>query len=373
MALILVLCLVLFASIAVTFALLRLAVLKQWLDIPNSRSSHDTPRPKAGGLAFATVFTLAVALLHLIDLLSAAELWLYLLAIILTLTGLLDDIKELSIRSRLTIQVLVTVAALVLLPGLPPLPFHGFTLLSQPLLALLILPAFIWLINLYNFMDGIDALAAGEAIFVSLALAVFAGMSGSAHLALVMLVLASAVAGFLFFNLPPARIFMGDSGSNFLGYSLGISGLLAALSGAITLWTLLILLGVFIVDSSFTLVKRMLAGAVWYHGHRMHAYQQAARRLDSHSAVVSRIMLINICWLLPLAWLSVRYPQAGLWLVLLAWLPLVLLVHVNHTEGMGKEGIGQEEDEEEKGEGEGEEKGMSKQAEFAADKAWEKG
>jgi Fuc2NAc and GlcNAc transferase len=182
----------------------------------------------------------------------------------------------------------------------------------------------VWQINFYNFMDGIDGLAVSQGLFVSLSLAWFCADAGATSLSVASLGLASALAAFALFNLPPARLFMGDVGSNFLGYAFFLLGLLAVRSGVLDYWTYLILMGGFLVDSTVTLVARMRSGVVWYHGHRTHAYQLIAQYLDSHSKVVMVYVGVNVAWLLPLAALSKQYADQGLWIALLAWSPLAL-------------------------------------------------
>ena len=118
---------------------------------------------------------------------------------------------------------------------------------------------------------------------------------------------------------------MGDLGSNYLGLTLGVLGILGTTAGGVNVWTILVLLSVFIVDSTTTLIGRMRAGAVWYHGHNSHAYQYAARRFKSHGKVVVFVCGINVVWLFPLAWMTVRYQESGLVLTGLAWIPLAIL------------------------------------------------
>jgi Fuc2NAc and GlcNAc transferase len=113
----------------------------------------------------------------------------------------------------------------------------------------------------------------------------------------VLLCLAGAVAGFLVWNRCPARIFMGDTGSGFLGFTLGAPAILTLGDGGITLWSWAILLGVFIVDATLTLLRRMLNGERWYQAHRTHAYQHAARRWGSHRRVTVAVLSINVLWL----------------------------------------------------------------------------
>jgi len=291
-------------------------------DIPNDRSSHRVPVPKGGGMGFALAYLLCILYLARTGVLPGEWLYLSALGLVLLAMGLLDDMVELGITARLSMQLLAIAAALAILPQLPaiPWPFDGALWYLPAGLCLLL--AWVWFINLYNFMDGIDALACSEAIFVALALGWMSNMAGSTALGIMCLVLTASLCGFLLFNLSPARLFMGDAGSNFLGYTLGLIGLLAMLNGVATLWTLLILFGVFVVDSSITLVRRIASRHVWYHGHRLHAYQRAVMRYKSHGKVVLGITFINACWLLPLAYLSVLYSEAGWILLVTAWLPL---------------------------------------------------
>lgn len=325
LSLLLVLCFA--AGVGVSFAWQRLALALRWFDYPNARSSHTRPTPKGGGLGLALLLVAVLLLLRQQELIAPSLLWLCLPGLGLALVGLLDDLRELGIRLRLCLQFMAVLAAFWMLGGVPLLPLPGGVQLQQPWLLLLAVPAWLWLINLYNFMDGIDGLAASEGVFVALALAWFAERAGLHDAGVLLLVLAVLLGAFLCFNWSPAQLFMGDAGSNFLGYLLVAGALWLAQEAAITPWTLLILLACFVVDSTLTLVKRMCSGAVWYHGHRSHAYQVMARSHGSHARVVVAVMLLNVCWLLPLAVLSVQWPEWGAVLWLAACLPLLVLVH----------------------------------------------
>lgn len=294
-----------------------------WFDYPNHRSSHEKPTPKSGGAGFVAAFTLFVAILHSWQQLPIQHFLLVLCGLLLAVTGLLDDIRSLGVVTRIGVQVLTAGLAVLLLDGLPALVFPWGVLDAQWLLVPLFVLALIWLINLYNFMDGIDGLAAAEAVFFCLALGGFAMTGTSGPASMLAPGLAVAVCGFLFYNLPPARLFMGDLGSNYLGFVLGILAVLAIKEEVVNIWTVMILLAVFIVDATTTLACRIRAGCVWYHAHRSHAYQQVARRLGSHGQVVVLTGLINLFWLLPLAVIATRQEQWGLLVTMLAWLPLV--------------------------------------------------
>ena len=315
------------AALLLSWLWRKLASQLSCFDIPNERSSHSQPVPRSGGLAFALVFLVGVWLGVPDNSLMAEWLPVYLPVLLVILSGVIDDFRGLGIAARLGLQSLSVALALSAIPALPTLPLPGLPdLQSAPVMLVLLFIAWLWFINLYNFMDGLDALAASEAIFAALAIALFAGIAGEWQLCMPALLLAVAVAGFLYFNLSPAQLFMGDAGSNFLGFLLMALGLTAVHLGLASLWTLLILFGVFIVDSTVTLLSRMHARELWYHGHRSHAYQRAADRLGSHGKVVMGVSLLNLCWLLPLAWLSTRLEHAGLMLTVVAWAPLLWLV-----------------------------------------------
>ena len=189
----------------------------------------------------------------------------------------------------------------------------------------------VWLLNLYNFMDGIDGIAGIEAITVCgggvLLGWLFFGADWSAYLSLGQpaLLLAAATAGFLLWNFPRAKIFMGDAGSGFVGLLLGLLSLHAGWLAPELFWGWGILLGVFVVDATLTLLRRLLRRERVYEAHRSHAYQHAARHHGSHIPISLTVAAINLLWLLPLATLVVLGHLNGLAGILLAWTPLVIL------------------------------------------------
>jgi Fuc2NAc and GlcNAc transferase len=185
-------------------------------------------------------------------------------------------------------------------------------------------------------MDGIDGIAGVEAITVAACAAGLLILSGETALSIWILSLVFACLGFLVWNWPPAKIFMGDVGSGFLGVTLGGFALITSNQSELTVWTWLILLGVFLVDSTVTLVTRMARGAKWYEAHRSHAYQHLAIKYNSHKKVTIGVLIVNIAWLFPWAWLSVIYPGMGIVFVVVAYLPLIVVAIVN---GAGRENL----------------------------------
>lgn len=313
-------------SLLLTGALRRYALARSLMDIPNARSSHSVPTPRGGGVAIVLSFLAALPLLAIVDVLAWPLMWALLGAgVWIAVVGFLDDHGHVAARWRLLAHFIGAGWALGWLGGLPPLVIFGFDLelgwLGYVLAALYL----VWLLNLYNFMDGIDGIASVEAICVCLGGALLYLLLGEGAAALPPLLLAVAVAGFLFWNFPPARIFMGDAGSGFLGIALGVLSLQAAWVAPQLLWSWLILLGVFIVDATWTLFRRLLRGDRVYEAHRSHAYQYASRQFGKHLPVTLAVAALNLFWLLPIAlWVGLGGVDGALGL-LVAYLPLVWL------------------------------------------------
>lgn len=315
----------LIASAMLTALLRRYALASSLLDIPNARSSHQVPTPRGGGLAIVVVFLAGLPVLSAMGVLATGSLWALLGAgAWIAGVGFWDDHGHVPARWRLAAHFIAAAWGLFWLGGMPPLPFLGHVIELSWLGTILGLFYLVWLLNLYNFMDGIDGLASIEAMTVcagGILLYLLAGNGQYGALAL----LAMAVAGFLCWNFPPAKIFMGDVGSGFLGIVLGLFSIQAAWTAPQFFWSWLILLGVFIVDATWTLLRRFLSGERVYQAHRSHAYQYAARRYHGHRPVSLTVGAINLCWLLPLAAGVGMGKLDGVTGLILAYSPLLLL------------------------------------------------
>ena len=318
-------------ALFLTALLRRYALARSLLDVPNARSSHSLPTPRGGGVAIVVAFLAGLCLAFFAGLGIAAELFYALLGagLGIALLGFLDDHGHIAARWRLLGHFLAAAWALYWLGGLPPLAVFGGLLQLSWVGHVLAAFYLVWLLNLYNFMDGIDGIASVEAICVCLGGAIlYALLETSLLTDLPLLMLAAAVLGFLLWNFPPARIFMGDAGSGFLGIVLGVLSLQAAWISPVLLWGWLILLGVFIVDATLTLFRRLLRGEKVYEAHRSHAYQYASRQFGRHLPVTVSVAILNLAWLLPLAisvalgWLD------GLAGVVIAYAPLLVLAWV---------------------------------------------
>lgn len=314
-------------SLLLTGVLRQYAIKRSVMDIPNERSSHSVPTPRGGGVAIVIAFLLALPFLHGLNLLSNSMLWALLIGGLgISVLGFLDDHGHIAARWRLLGHFLAAIWLLSLLGGLNVINVFGQDVNLLWLGHILSVFYIVWLLNLYNFMDGIDGLASIEAICACLGGAVLYLVLGYAESAFLPLTLALAVAGFLFWNFPPAKIFMGDAGSGFLGFILAVLSLQAAWLESDLLWSWIILLGVFIVDATYTLVRRLLRGDKVYEAHRSHAYQYASRQYKGHRPVTLAVLAINVFWLFPWALLVALDYVDGTLGVIVAFLPLLVLV-----------------------------------------------
>jgi UDP-N-acetylmuramyl pentapeptide phosphotransferase/UDP-N-acetylglucosamine-1-phosphate transferase len=300
-----------FAGIAVALAwsligLYRRAMLSAGrLELPTDRGMHSVPVPSGAGAAIVAAVLLLWPMSRQAALGPQAVL---LLATLAALAGLswIDDRAGLSPAVRLSAHA-VAVALLLISLGSDPRALPAIPLVAERVLTGL---AWLWFINLFNFMDGIDGIAGGEAVAVAagyVLVAVAAGLGDP--LQDLALIIAAATAGFLIWNWHPARVFMGDTGSIALGFLLGWLMIDLAARG---LWAAAIILPLyFVADATFTLAKRLLRGEKVWQPHRQHFYQRAVLGGSTPSAVVLRTSAANAV-LIVLAVLSIDYPVSAL-------------------------------------------------------------
>ena len=262
---------------------------KAILDIPNERSSHTLPTPRGGGVVFVALF-LAVVLLCPFFFPREASLWLALSGggLAVAAIGWIDDRNTLPAWQRLGVHSIAVLWALYHLGGMPSLSM-GFA--SLPLGYIGHVLAFlggVWMINLYNFMDGIDGLAAGEAV---LAASAGAFLTKGSPVSFALFALAASVLGFLIWNWSPAKVFMGDAGSGFLGFTFFCFALSTENTNTLPLLTWAVLVSVFAVDTTLTLVTRARHRKRLSEAHRDHLYQQFIKAGSKHSTVSGVILL----------------------------------------------------------------------------------
>ncbi|HET6545593.1 MAG TPA: glycosyl transferase family 4 [Rhodanobacteraceae bacterium] len=302
----------LMVSAALTLAVERYARIRL-LDLPGRRRSHARPTPRGGGLGFVVAllaFALAPALAtdpFVTSLLGAA-------VIAVAASGFWDDHRPLPASSRLAVQVLA--AALTLVALRPTLGAAEGTVMAWLVTGACGI-ALIWSMNLHNFMDGIDGLLGLQVLFVCAVIAAAAHLADAPGLRLLGMVGAAAVAGFLPFNFPRARVFMGDIGSGVLGLWVGVLLLLALGTHALSPSAAALLVSAFAIDATLTLFARVVRGRRWYSAHREHLYQWLVRCGHSHAGVAGLYMMWNLLIVVPATIVAMRLPPGRGWPVAL--------------------------------------------------------
>lgn len=309
-----------------TWVLRRYALARSLMDVPNSRSSHTVPTPRGGGLAIVLGFLCVLPLLYAYDAVDYALLVALMGACALVaIIGFLDDHGHIPARWRLLGHFGAAIWALAWLGGVGQVSIFSYSVDAGIIGCVIACFYLVWMLNLYNFMDGIDGLASVQAITVCLGVSVLYGVGGHLTLYWAPLFLAFAVAGFICWNFPPAKIFMGDAGSGFLGIALGVLSIRSTWVTPDFIWVWLIMMGVFIVDATFTLLRRLLRGEKVYEAHRSHAYQYASRAFGKHLPVTATVAVINIFWLFPVAFSVAQLGVDGVLGLAIAYLPLAWL------------------------------------------------
>ncbi|MDD5056767.1 MAG: glycosyltransferase family 4 protein [Sideroxydans sp.] len=250
-------------------------------DIPNERSLHAAPTPRIGGVGLMAGILAGWTLLF-----ASLQWWLLLPLLGLLAVSFLDDIYSLPVKQRLSVQLL---AALLLVVG------SGLLAQQGVVVGVAILLLTVWMTNLYNFMDGSDGMAGGMALFGFGVFGVAALQGDHENFALLNFSVAAAALGFLFFNFPKARVFMGDAGSIPLGFLVAALGLWGWQLGYWPAWFPLLVFSPFIADASVTLVRRSLRGVKITEAHREHYYQRAVQMGWKHRNVALLEYVLMLC------------------------------------------------------------------------------
>lgn len=267
----------------------RVALRRALLDEVNERSLHTVPTPRLGGVGIVVVTLLAGVLAC--D--SGAPELRVLLGVTggVALVGLRDDLRPMSAAVRIVLQIAVSVAFLRLV-GTPPLLIARGVPLGLPpfVVTALLVVWMVGVLNIYNFMDGMDGLAGSQTVSASIALAVILG--GSSPIAVFALALGASAAGFLAHNFPPARIFMGDAGSTFIGMTFAALAVIG-MHHDVPITESALVLAPFLLDGTFTIVRRALRKEKIWKAHRTHLYQRAVQTGLAHREV----LLVYMAWL----------------------------------------------------------------------------
>jgi Fuc2NAc and GlcNAc transferase len=293
-------------SLLLTLLLRKWLLAREYLDLPNHRSSHSVPVPRGGGVAFVAIVCAGLAAMSVggntLPSTTTAALSIFGVAAI----GFCDDLRGVSARMRLAIHVTCAAVAMwapaaAIAQSIPCDPLvHGLLFGSMTL-------AGAWFVNMFNFMDGIDGMAAMEGTFVLVAAGAISLMADSAAPASATLPWAmvsggAAVAGFLVVNVSPWRIFMGDAGSGALGMLVAWALAASATKGLLSPWAAIALPATFTADACSTLAMRVLRGESPAQAHRTHAYQRLVRRGGSHARTTAIYATVNVVVVLPVAW-----------------------------------------------------------------------
>lgn len=304
------------------------------LDHPNERSLHTNPTPRSGGVAILSGIVAGLAWGTWRFAWPAEIPWLVASIALVALVSFMDDRAEVRVGYRFAAHVIA--AALLIWAGLAlqsvPLPGLAWPLATWVAVAASVL-FIVWMVNLYNFMDGMDGFAGGMAVIGFGTYALLGWHAGHTAFLVVSLVTASASAGFLFFNFPPARIFMGDVGSSVLGLLAGALSLWGTRDGVFPFWVGLLVFSPFIVDATVTLVRRLLKGEKVWQAHRTHYYQRFVQMGWGHRKTVLWEYLLMFAVATSALWVadkaaSVQWVILSLWVVLYA----ILAIGLQHLE-----------------------------------------
>lgn len=319
-----------FSATLLTGLIRRYAIRKSLIDIPNERSSHHLPVPRGGGLSIVLITLLAVILAGFSGLLAYHQvIALFGGGCFVGAIGWLDDHRDVSALLRMIVHCVAAIWTIYWLDGLGMMNL-GFTEIDPGWFGnLLAVIAMVWLINLYNFMDGTDGIASVQAISTGSFVLLFFLTGKNTGLAMITLAMLGATTGFLLWNWSPAKIFMGDVGSGFLGYFFGALAIMGEKAGSAPILIWLILLALFFWDATLTLIQRFLSGEKWYAAHHSHAYQRFVQMGYSHERLALWFLAINVMILWPIAWFAMNYKtgmlvlalitaifSAGLWFVI---------------------------------------------------------
>ncbi len=291
------------------------------------RSLHKFSTPTGGGIVFSIVFAFSIFIYWINNFINDD----YLLNIVLiagasSVFGFIDDYFDIKAIFKLIFQFLVGVFIIFNQTIRSVITSMNYPFIIEIFCFLIILIIFVWTINVMNFVDGINGLASSSTIIISWTLAgIIFFQSGYNDIFYFLILLGSVCLGFFLFNFPKAYIFMGDSGTLFIGCLLGAVALKSILYKELSIWTWGTITGFLLIDTTFTTISRMILVKKWYGVHKSHAYQNLATIFDNHTIVTSGIILIHFIWIIPITILSALYPNLDFAFFSLSILPLIFI------------------------------------------------
>ncbi len=306
-------------SFLLTYLIIRVALKKKIVSIPNERSLHDTPTPIGGGVAIVLTWYAGISILYFCGKLEKNLYYALMSGIILTIVSLTDDLTSLKPLVRLIFHFITAIAAFLFLGGLRPLIIPAinmdYSFITYPLAVV----GMVWFINLFNFMDGVDGFASLEAIIICLLMFVFSG-------SIVNILLIACISGFLFWNWPKAKIFMGDVGSTQLGFILVVLGINAHNTYQFSILNWIMISSPFWFDATLTLYRRWRNGERLGEAHRKHIYQRLVRAGFSHLQVNIYLLIINMfVVIMILIYREIKFMQIPLFMLTLILFYLITL------------------------------------------------
>ena len=309
-------------SFILTWVIMKFSLKRNILDIPNERSSHTHPTPKGGGLAIVIAWYIGISVLFMTESLNKNLYFALISGILLAIISLIDDLYDIKPVIRLIAQTCAAIISLIFLNGIQPVILFGINIFPNIILVLVTTLGMVWFINLYNFLDGIDGYASIEAITMSFALFLVAGEN-------ITLILAASTIGFLIWNWPKAKIFMGDVGSTQLGFILVVLGIYLHNEQRLSIIYWLILAAPFWFDATLTLYRRWRKKEKLSIAHRNHMYQRLVQSGFSHLKVDILLVLLNIILIL-LVLISVKYKMLQIpFLVLTVFMLFMISVYTD--------------------------------------------
>jgi UDP-N-acetylmuramyl pentapeptide phosphotransferase/UDP-N-acetylglucosamine-1-phosphate transferase len=315
----LIILLVFTVSASMTWLLSKSVFGPQILDFPNERSLHTVPVPRTGGLAILAGLLPGAILLWLLVTTEPWVGWILPGTLLIALVSFFDDRFSLGVGKRLTVQLVA--ATILIIAGFAPQSFdlpgghwEWPLWVAVPITVLFVT----WMTNLYNFMDGMDGFAAGMTVVGFLTYAMLGWRVDATLFMLLSLALAASAGGFLLFNFPPARIFMGDVGASTIGFLVAAMSLWADRSAIFPLWVGILIFSPFIADATVTLLRRLLAGEKVWQAHRSHFYQRLVQLGWGHRKTVTREYGLMVA--VGLTAMTLAYvPYTGQWVLIIIW------------------------------------------------------
>lgn len=269
-----------------TWIIRRIAKRYNILDIPNLRSSHANPTPRGGGVAIVVSWYGGITMLYILNWIEPGLFYALLCGGLIAIVSFIDDIIKVRALIRLLIHFIAVIAAFYFLGQLRPLIMPNVHINYHIFIYPLAIIGMVWFVNLFNFMDGLDGFASVEAIIIAIIMFAFSGN-------LINGLLIASVAGFLFWNWPKAKIFLGDVGSTQLGFILVVLGIYFHNTYKFSIMNWIMLSSPFWFDATYTLIRRIINKEKLSQAHKKHVYQRAVQAGFSHQQVLIALIVIN--------------------------------------------------------------------------------